>query len=121
MHEKYAKDGAQFAALRVRCQRVLCERVHACAKMAAGRVSMLTRAVKGVLEHAPEGLKWLPLAGKSCACFEAETQGSDSHVYTINLLTGCVLLDGAPPRSLPKTFFLALQAHQHSHGNGTNK
>jgi hypothetical protein len=70
---------------------------------ASSRDAVLTHAVQAVLQRAPASLPWQQLTssnhGQPQASFEAV--GSDGHLYSINLLDGTVLLDGAPPSRLP--------------------
>ena len=64
----------------------------------------LTAAVKLVLEAVtPSSLNWTRVKydGEMTGCFEAVS--SDSHLYSVNLLTGVLLFDGLPPSRLPKT------------------
>ncbi|KIZ06296.1 hypothetical protein MNEG_1660 [Monoraphidium neglectum] len=74
----------------------------AAARRAQSRV--LTAAVRRVLARVPDGLDWrqhASLAGLTS--FEAEgrdEQGAE-HLYSINIVTGVVLFDGAPPNRLP--------------------
>jgi hypothetical protein len=64
----------------------------------------ITTGVSATLEHVPETLQWEQVG--TTPCFHAEdqgTQGDQGHLYSINLLTGVVLLDGYPPRRIPAT------------------
>lgn len=65
---------------------------------------LLTAAVTAVLQWTPPQLQWTQVtdaAGQRFACFQAE--GADGHVYSINILDGTVLLDGALPCRLPNS------------------
>ena len=96
-----------FAALRSRCEAVMASREEALVAvaraMAADGGSALTAALKCVHKQAPPQLAWTELevadTGTRTGCFEAVTP--DGHLYSMNVLTGLVLLDGSPPRSLP--------------------
>jgi Protein of unknown function (DUF3638) len=65
----------------------------------------LTEALQGVISNYPGELEWSQFHyDKSrdknmIPCFES--RGKDGCVYTINILTGVVLVDGMPPSSLP--------------------
>jgi hypothetical protein len=96
---------AQQAALRGRCHstvaRRLPELLALLAQPGAGAAA-LTAAVASVLQRAPAELPWQQLsgpAGEQLASFEAV--GPDGHLYSLNVLNGTVLLDGAPPGRLP--------------------
>ena len=60
----------------------------------------LTKAVKLVIEFAPDDLQWKLIAGQCYepACFEAE---HDGQLFSINVITGVVLVNGRPPMRLP--------------------
>ena len=89
-----------FAALRLRCESAMALRAAEVAAAAHQDESILADVLRTVQERAPLNLKWAEAAGAGGAgCFEAETD--DQHLYSVNLLTGAVLLDGSPPRSLP--------------------
>eukprot|EP00878_Enallax_costatus_P005957 GHUV01006249.1.p1 GENE.GHUV01006249.1~~GHUV01006249.1.p1 ORF type:complete len:2036 (+),score=737.34 GHUV01006249.1:1069-7176(+) len=63
---------------------------------------LMTAAVAAVLQWTPPELQWVQLttaAGHAWAGFHAE--GSDGHLYSLNILDGTVLLDGVPPSRLP--------------------
>jgi hypothetical protein len=98
-------DGPEtFAALRSRCEAVMAAREETLVAVArADGGSALTAALQCVHEQAPPQLAWTELAasgtGNMTGCFEAATP--DGHLYSMNALTGLVLLDGSPPRSLP--------------------
>lgn len=51
-----------------------------------------------MLDYTPTHLRWVQLADTT-ACFEAEHEG---HLFSVNLLTGVLLYDGAPPGFLPE-------------------
>lgn len=99
------EDGENFARLRERCEFVASLRVAAVCAAAKTDGTILTRAVGNVLPHTPAALDWVPLADgtndRSLGCFEAVSEAPDTHLYSVNVLTGAVLLDGSPPRSLP--------------------
>jgi Protein of unknown function (DUF3638)/Protein of unknown function (DUF3645) len=61
--------------------------------------TMLTEALLSEVESAPSELKWEE-PNNSTHCFTAWDEQS-STLYSINLRTGCVLVDGRPRRNLP--------------------
>jgi hypothetical protein len=63
--------------------------------------SVLTAAVRGVLDHAPGHLDWHLVPGEATASFEAVHQDTGC-LYSINILDGTVLVDGRPPSRLPQ-------------------
>ena len=61
----------------------------------------LTEALRCCISQFADDLEWTPFTSSSIvhtACFEATRCGC---VYTINVLTGVILVDGMPPSSLP--------------------
>ena len=67
-----------------------------------GNTAPLTAAVELILEETPSALRWemVRIEGKDTGCFEAI---SGDHLYSVNIQTGVVLLDGLPPSRLPAT------------------
>ncbi|CAM9355098.1 unnamed protein product [Chrysoparadoxa australica] len=62
-----------------------------------------TEAVKLALGVVPASLAWVNVtsgAGEAAGCYEAVAEG---HLYSLNILSGVVLLDGNPPGRLPPT------------------
>ena len=86
------------AHLHVRCLNVVAGRSFEVMQHARNDCNFITKAVANILEGTPSNLTWRHLASTS-ACFEAE---SGDHLYSVNLLTGEVLLDGTPPGLLPQ-------------------
>ncbi|KAL4434356.1 hypothetical protein ABPG75_000797 [Micractinium tetrahymenae] len=90
--------------LQVLCHWTLARRADAVIAAAQQDPSLLTAALRRVIQHAPEDLPWDRLrfaeSGRATACFEA--LGSDGSLYAINCLDGTVLQDGAPPGRLPR-------------------
>ena len=63
--------------------------------------AVLTAAVRCVVHNAPRELEWRRLlAGTDTACFEAV---AGDQLYSVNLLSGVVLLNGLPPAQLPES------------------
>jgi hypothetical protein len=99
---------AELAGLRALCHNVIARRlpeVLAVLKNQKQRISLLTSAVTLVLQRTPSNLHWQQLTAPSFATGTAsgsfEAVGGDGHLYSINILDGTVLLDGAPPSRLP--------------------
>lgn len=97
MFSKNKKLEEEIAPLLVQCLNVLSGRSFEIIQQASKAPTFITAAVRHVLEGTPEHLSWIEIPDKM-ACFKAE---SDGHLYTVNLLTGVVLFDGAPPTLLP--------------------
>ncbi|CAM9681753.1 unnamed protein product, partial [Ectocarpus sp. 8 AP-2014] len=60
--------------------------------------AFITAAIRPILDETPEQLQWTLVNG-TMACFEALFDG---HLFSVNLLAGVVLYDGAPPGLLPQ-------------------
>eukprot|EP00037_Helgoeca_nana_P031742 m.409107 g.409107 ORF g.409107 m.409107 type:complete len:3050 (+) comp28456_c0_seq1:346-9495(+) len=93
-----AADQAAFDELHRRCEVVATVRVGDVIAAIAADNALATTAVQRVLAGTPDGLVWTPTAGVGTGCFEAQGAG---HLYSLNAVTGAVLLDGSPPGSLP--------------------
>lgn len=109
-------DPALFASLRRRCEVVMAQRapaLAAAARDASAGPAMLTAALRRVLKLAPASLAWCKTrspgdgGGDARCCVEAVGAACDGgddptlHLYSLNLLTGTVLLNGTPPSRLP--------------------
>eukprot|EP00899_Mesostigma_viride_P003650 jgi/Mesvir1/13286/Mv16551-RA.1 len=94
--------GGATAALAVRCHHVMAGRVGDVLQVlgdAGVRDQALTSAFKlAVRQGVPQNLSWEQVAD-SRACFHARS--NDGRLYSINVLTGTVLVDGTPPGRLP--------------------
>ncbi|CAN0412868.1 unnamed protein product, partial [Discosporangium mesarthrocarpum] len=92
-----------LTAVAVRCNNVMAGRAAELVQMASLQPSIMTHAIRLVLEQTPAVLKWAPVSipGErgGVGCFDAVS--ADGHLYSINLLTGTVLFDGSPPSLLP--------------------
>lgn len=93
-----AEAEAECAALHIKCLNVVAGRVHSVVAQAQIDPGFITAAVRLVLDHTPTQLQWARLTGTT-ACFEVEHEG---HLFSVNVLTGVVLYDGAPPSFLPE-------------------
>lgn len=63
---------------------------------------ILTGALQLVLEATPNCLHWKRIERTGQPLNSYNSISSDRHLFTVNLLTGVVLFDGAPLRRLPK-------------------
>ena len=94
---------AQLTLRIVAAHAVMAARLPELVQAALAKPSILTEAVRCVLQRTPATLEWFQLhyteSGRNLASFEAEHAG---HLYNINILDGCILLDGSPPSRLPK-------------------
>lgn len=84
----------EMDSLNLLCSHILSKRARDIAKGIED--SMLTAAVREVIEDAPDSITWNSLGGCS---YEAETEEGD--LLSINVLNGVVLFNGVPPRRLP--------------------
>ncbi|CAM9708595.1 unnamed protein product, partial [Scytosiphon promiscuus] len=87
----------ESASLQVRCLGVMASRIGEILLQVRVDSRFITAAVRLVLDHTPPHLPWEPVPG-TMSCFQAESSG---HLFSVNLLTGVVLYDGAPPTFLP--------------------
>ncbi|CAN0036131.1 unnamed protein product, partial [Scytosiphon promiscuus] len=87
----------EITSLQRQCQRVMASRVGEILLQVRLDSRFITAAVRLVLDHTPSQLPWRPVPG-TIACYHAEFSG---HLFGVNLLTGVVLYDGAPPTLLP--------------------
>lgn len=78
------------------------------------RGSILTIALKSVLEFTPNTLSWTfeECQGRQTTCLSAVR---DDHVFSVNLLTGTMLFDGMPPQRLPLSI-TGLELYQRTFG-----
>lgn len=111
VHAEESGDAQAFYALRARCESLMASRALEVAAACAADGSVLTEAARAVLESlVPSSLHWTPVAPSSgggggggafqSGCFEAVAPGP--HLISVNPLSGAVLIDGSPPRSLPE-------------------
>ncbi len=93
-----AFDMSLFDSLIARMQNVICARMHEILAVVNSHLHILTEAVSCVLtSNVPKSLEWSELVVGS-GTFHAESGGN---AYTFNILTGSLLFNGLPPRSLP--------------------
>jgi len=93
-----AEEKDMLKGLRCRVDAVAVQKLAEVMNFAKSSDEFITTGVSATLEHVPETLQWEQVG--TTPCFHAEDQG---HLYSINLLTGVVLLDGYPPRRIPAT------------------
>ncbi|CAM9398568.1 unnamed protein product [Choristocarpus tenellus] len=95
---------SEIDALMVQCHHIMVGRSAELVNVIRHNPSILTGAVSLVLEQTPYDLEWCEVKVdgevRSVACFEAES--SDGHLYSINIITGTLLMDGSPPSRLPE-------------------
>ena len=85
----------------VLCDWTMARRADALMTLAQRDPSLLTEALRSVLQRAPSVLAWSQLVAGEGLQASFEAVGSDGRLYSINVLTGTVLEDGAPPGRLP--------------------
>jgi hypothetical protein len=91
-------DSMQIAELLDLCYYTLVVRLKELLSFIAAQPSSLTRAVQCIIETTPNHVKWSCVPSMEM-CFE--TCDDCRNHYAVNILTGVVLLNGDPPRSLP--------------------
>ncbi|CAM9858519.1 unnamed protein product [Ectocarpus sp. 6 AP-2014] len=88
----------ESSSLWIRCLDVVARRVYEIVLQARTDPAFITAAIRPILDETPEQLPWTLVNG-TMACFEALFDG---HLFSVNLLNGVVLYDGAPPGLLPQ-------------------
>eukprot|EP00434_Breviolum_minutum_P034401 symbB.v1.2.030448.t1/scaffold3429.1/size56941/4 len=81
-------------------EEVMVQRIDEVVQLARDDDWFITRMVRIALEHTPRDLLWRQVGPSPCF------HGNDAHsghLYSINFLTGVVLLNGCQPRRLPST------------------
>ena len=80
---------------------VLCTKSEDILQAARRTPSMMTDAFRSVVQRCPSSLDWRPWTPGSndTQCFEAI--GDDGCIYSINLISGDLLVNGLPPSRLP--------------------
>ena len=99
------EDGSsddELNALWGRCMRVTAARLEDVHRHFCQSPAVFTAAIRLVIQQTPDSLEWeqsrfgAPAGGT--LCYEAVSQ---SHLFSLNALTGVVLFDGSPPSRLP--------------------
>eukprot|EP00978_Attheya_sp_CCMP212_P011357 scaffold28040_cov54-Attheya_sp.AAC.1 len=87
--------------LQFHCWRNISQRVSAMQQAVIEDTGILTYAIQGILDNVQDDLQWIhiPTDGGESTCFQA--RADDGNVFALNFLTGIVLVNGLPPRSLP--------------------
>ena len=100
VYQKDARNVTKFGHLRVTSQNVMDGRLEAVLTAVNEDGSILTSAVDQIIKL-PEGPhQWIPVdSTRKTACFELATE---DQLFSINVRTGCVLINGLPPQSLPR-------------------
>ena len=100
----FASEEPSSTSLDQAILQVMSSRIGRVLDAVTGDLSCLSHCLSLVIERLPTNLQWSPVQDQSgslqTACFETT---SDSHLYSINLLTGTVLVDGTPPVTLPSS------------------
>ena len=100
VYQTHARDATKFGYLKVTSQNVMDGRLEAVLKAVNEDGSILSSAVDQIIKL-PEGPhQWIPVdSTRKTACFELATE---DQLFSINVRTGCVLINGLPPQSLPR-------------------
>ena len=102
-HLRTFQDGSndmqgRLAALTAQCQAISATLIHAMnAAARADPGGVLNPAVRRVFGDLPDDVPWQPIQGH-LGCYMADVRGQ---IYSVNLLSGCVLCNGAAPGHLP--------------------
>jgi hypothetical protein len=99
----YAELQAEINAIRVPCQYVTSRKFRDILPLVLKDPNRtLTPAVQAIFTRAPVKLNWtrLRVGNNPTTCFEAS--GADEDYYIINIITGRLLLNGAPPGGLAR-------------------
>lgn len=100
----------EISRMQVRCHHVMAKRIRELIAAINQDNSILTDAVRLILQRAPSDLAWRQYLWKGDENNEVidvldsgfTATGSDGHVYAVNILDGTVLLDGWPYQRLAK-------------------
>eukprot|EP00892_Ulva_mutabilis_P000058 jgi/Ulvmu1/10052/UM059_0102.1 len=87
----------RLALVADQCDLVMAQQSHRLNSAIAADPALLSSAVRSVFADLPQGTAWHAIAGHP-GCHTAEAQGQ---VYSINVVTGCVLCNGVAPGHLP--------------------
>mmetsp|Transcript_20282 Transcript_20282/g.36772 ORF Transcript_20282/g.36772 Transcript_20282/m.36772 type:complete len:861 (-) Transcript_20282:3026-5608(-) len=91
--------------LQFHCWRNIAQCLSAMQQAVLEDTGILTYAIQGILQglmdNVQDGLQWtrIPTDDGESTCFQA--RADDGNVFALNFLTGIVLVNGLPPRSLP--------------------
>ena len=99
LHDK--SDTKEVVAVESRCLEVMSARLDEIRACVDRNPDFLTQAVSQTINGCPDKLKWTCFTGLNAVhkvFYEARGNGC---VYTVNILTGVLLVDGLPPGSLP--------------------
>ena len=100
VYQKDARDATKFGHLKVTSQNVMDCRLEAVLTAVVQDGRILSSAVNQIVELPEQPHKWIPVDSSSkTACFELATK---NQLFSINVRTGCVLINGMPPQSLPR-------------------
>jgi hypothetical protein len=81
-------------------QYFLADKMSLYTSMLKNKSPMLTNAIKSVIQSAPSEIEW-NLYEHSCTSFIGTTRTEDNF-YSIDVFTGIVLVNGLPPKQLPR-------------------
>ena len=82
----------------------LCQKLNIILQVASQTPTMMTSALRSVLPRCPTVLDWRPWKPENNSCTQCfEARGDDGCFYSINLISGEVLIDGLPPSRLPQS------------------
>ena len=95
-------DASEASALESRCLEITCSLIHRIVDCVERRNDFITEQVNEVISGSPRHLRWNRMSypdNRTTACYEASFEDC---VFTVNLITGILLVNGLPPASLPK-------------------
>ena len=94
-------DASEVSALESRCLEITCSLIHRIVDCVERRKDFITEQVNEVISGSPRHLRWNRMSypdNRTTACYEASFEDC---VFTVNLVTGILLVNGLPPASLP--------------------
>jgi hypothetical protein len=107
-YKEFADDTSKciFASIEMKVKQVMNSRASLILDTMRNNINddKLTNAVRSVFQQMHDNitLSWNQI-GQSTDCFETVSPQPDVHLFSINVLTGVVLMDGNPPGSLPSS------------------
>jgi hypothetical protein len=82
----------------------ICQKVKNILQVATQAPTMMTSVLRSVIPRCPAVLDWLPWKSENNSCTQCfEARCDDGWFYSINVISGEVLINGLPPSRLPQS------------------
>jgi hypothetical protein len=82
----------------------ICQKVKNILQVATQAPTMMTSVLRSVIPRCPAVLDWLPWKSENNSCTQCfEARCDDGCFYSINVISGEVLINGLPPSRLPQS------------------